>query len=377
MLAQNWQDSGVVADTPADTALTVTTLGTPGEIYVQPGQATVRGFHYVNESPLSLTVPTNVDPSYARIDLVVVRLDKATNAVRAYLKTGIPASTPVPPTVDRSFDSTEIPLARVTVAAGSNTVPTGAGAIADVREFVGKRVRMTDEPGTLPLGSIAYRPSEDTFYGVGSGGATALGSGGGGTPGPGGVTICTSTTRPPSPTAGQLIYETNTYRQLVWTGAAWQAISYAPALVRRRYSGDQSVDLAASATFYEVNFITADYDIVPAGSGTWTSSFNTTYTRMPPGTIAAESFWQATFTCKLPAPVSGGTYQVQVYGGTANTFTQSVTASGTNALYAEVTGIMRIPFNTAQGTYARIARIGGTAGGVTISDAALSLHRIG
>ena len=36
-----------------------------------------------------------------------------------------------------------------------------------------------------------------------------------------GHTICTSTTRPGSPESGQMIYETDTRRTLVWNGSAW------------------------------------------------------------------------------------------------------------------------------------------------------------
>jgi hypothetical protein len=37
-----------------------------------------------------------------------------------------------------------------------------------------------------------------------------------------GATICTSTTRPGTPFSGQLIFETNTDKFLVWTGSVWE-----------------------------------------------------------------------------------------------------------------------------------------------------------
>jgi hypothetical protein len=37
-----------------------------------------------------------------------------------------------------------------------------------------------------------------------------------------GSTIVTSTTRPTSPWDGQIIYETDTKKSLVWDGSAWQ-----------------------------------------------------------------------------------------------------------------------------------------------------------
>lgn len=39
--------------------------------------------------------------------------------------------------------------------------------------------------------------------------------------------VCTSTTRPSSPFDGQVIYETDTDRTLVWNNSAWVAVSYA------------------------------------------------------------------------------------------------------------------------------------------------------
>lgn len=41
-----------------------------------------------------------------------------------------------------------------------------------------------------------------------------------------GYTICTSTTRPSTPFAGQPIFETDTGRTLMWTGSIWQAVSF-------------------------------------------------------------------------------------------------------------------------------------------------------
>ena len=46
-------------------------------------------------------------------------------------------------------------------------------------------------------------------------------SGGGG----GGVTICTSATRPASPVAGQLIYETDTDKTFVYAAGVWEPVS--------------------------------------------------------------------------------------------------------------------------------------------------------
>ena len=43
--------------------------------------------------------------------------------------------------------------------------------------------------------------------------------------GAGGITVCTSSTRPPSPTEGQVIYETDTDLLLVYDGSSWTSVA--------------------------------------------------------------------------------------------------------------------------------------------------------
>jgi hypothetical protein len=175
-LAQYWQDSGVVGS-PADTSLKVVSLEETGLIYVEAGEAQVRGFHYTNSDRLQLIVPPNTDPVKSRIDVVVVQLDKATNQIRSVYRSGLPATTPVPPTVDTSFDAQEIPLAQILMPAGATTVPNGSPSITDTREFLGQRTRVTNGTGlSYPAGTVFYKPSDDKVYARKAGSVIELGA---------------------------------------------------------------------------------------------------------------------------------------------------------------------------------------------------------
>lgn len=70
-------------------------------IIIHPGSAWVGGFYYKNDSPLSMTAPTNAG-AQPRIDLVVVRADMSTGSVNLAIKTGQPAASPVEPLVQRT-----------------------------------------------------------------------------------------------------------------------------------------------------------------------------------------------------------------------------------------------------------------------------------
>ncbi|GAA2665178.1 hypothetical protein [Nonomuraea recticatena] len=177
-LAEAWQDSGVVADGPPSMALKVTSLNEAGKVYVEPGQAKIRGFHYVNDAKLPVSVPPNDNVSQSRKDIVVLRLNLATNEILAVYKTGTPAATPVPPSVDRTPTSYEVLLATITMAPSATSVPNNAPQLVDSREYIGKRIRVSGSGVELPVGSIFYNPLDGKFYGKNATDVKELGSGG-------------------------------------------------------------------------------------------------------------------------------------------------------------------------------------------------------
>ena len=88
------------------------------------------GLVYANTAPLALTIST-ADPTYPRIDRVVIRYDVQNNTVAAYVKAGTPASSPVPPALTRDTLADEISVAQVYVGVAATSI--SAGNITDER----------------------------------------------------------------------------------------------------------------------------------------------------------------------------------------------------------------------------------------------------
>ena len=76
------------------------------------------GVSYVNREPLTLALDV-ADAVYPRIDRLMIRYDAISNRGYAYIKKGIPASAPVPPSLTRSADAFEISRAQIRVNAGA------------------------------------------------------------------------------------------------------------------------------------------------------------------------------------------------------------------------------------------------------------------
>lgn len=143
-MARRWGLDGVHASDPADTALKVTGNGS-GNVVLQPGEAFVNGFYYLNDAAKNIPITVNAG-SAARIDTVVLRASMSAKTVRAFYKTGGSSA----PTLAADENGVyEIPLAQCTVAAGSSVVT--AVNVIDRRWF-------TDR-GAVPSLPGARRPS--------------------------------------------------------------------------------------------------------------------------------------------------------------------------------------------------------------------------
>lgn len=130
-----------------------------------------------NDATKNLTIAA-ADPTNPRKDIIIARVYDAfysgsSNEWALEVITGTPASTPSEPAVPNNA----IKLAVVTVPALASSITNAH--IADVRQR-----------------------------------AAAVG----------GTIVCTSTTRPTSPHAGQEIYEANTGLRLYWNGSAWRYV---------------------------------------------------------------------------------------------------------------------------------------------------------
>lgn len=91
-------------------------------VLLKTGAAIVDGTLYINDSDLTLTIAANGSGN-DRIDLLVLRKDFATQAVRAAIKQGTPAASPSPPGVTQTPGVTwEIPIAEAYAANGFTSI---------------------------------------------------------------------------------------------------------------------------------------------------------------------------------------------------------------------------------------------------------------
>ncbi|MGW9299575.1 hypothetical protein ACWHA3_01955 [Streptomyces cyaneofuscatus] len=143
-MARRWGMDGVHAEDPAQTALKVAGNGT-GNVTLQPGEAFVNGFYYLNDTVKNVAVTPNAG-TVARVDLVILRASMSAKTVRVVYKTGGSSA----PTLTAEEDGVyEIPLAQCVVAAGSSVVT--AVNVADRRWFT--------DSGAMPSIPGARRPS--------------------------------------------------------------------------------------------------------------------------------------------------------------------------------------------------------------------------
>jgi hypothetical protein len=153
-----------------------------GVCYIPGTEGTTQGmYNLVNNGTLNVAIAA-ANPTNPRIDLIVAKVQDSaysggvdTGSIVAV--TGTPAGSPSPP----AAPANSLVLAQISVPANDTTITTGQ--ITDQRHWL-----------------------------------TA----------PGGIIICTSTTRPATATIAthQFIWEADTQKLLVWNGSSWIAVGY-------------------------------------------------------------------------------------------------------------------------------------------------------
>ncbi|UXJ67797.1 hypothetical protein [Lysinibacillus fusiformis] len=93
------------------------------QTYVEAGEALIQGYQYQNTTPLFLThgLP---EPNLDRIDRIVLRLDKRNNArfIRLFVKEGVSATNPVPPSLQRDQYVFELSLAQIRLTKNTSSL---------------------------------------------------------------------------------------------------------------------------------------------------------------------------------------------------------------------------------------------------------------
>lgn len=178
---------------PGDTSLKVSVVDST-HVSVGTGSALVQGFGcLITGSAESVTVTVNSNATQDRLDRIVLRLNRTANTLAPFHIAGTPSATPQLPALTRTSTIYDMPLA-------SYTRPRNSGAItglADGRDFLGDPAPMT------------------------------------------------STNRHSNPHRGMLGYETDTGRQVRWTGSAWEVV-FDPAAAFLTDSGWLDLNLTGS-----------------------------------------------------------------------------------------------------------------------------------
>ncbi len=100
--------------------------GTDRIARIKPGKAWLEGYFYKLTDELQLPLE-EAHGTYDRIDRIVIGLNTNTDvrSIKAYVKTGLPAFTPVAPEITREEKIYEISLAQILVVHNTTAVPIG------------------------------------------------------------------------------------------------------------------------------------------------------------------------------------------------------------------------------------------------------------
>lgn len=149
-IARAFLGTGVV-DHTADAlgGLKVSANGGGMQVSVATGLAWVEGFAYRNDAALVLAIGA-ADATNPRLDIVVVRLDRAANNARTFVKQGVADPNPATPALIQTDLTWELPLAivRVNSAVGVITAPM----VSDARLYARHKTATTDLTTLFLLG---------------------------------------------------------------------------------------------------------------------------------------------------------------------------------------------------------------------------------
>lgn len=116
----------------ASADLQVVSAGSGMKITVKPGQGMFASKWFENPSSIIITVPNN-NSLYPRFDSVIVQVDMRQSGRKGNIvyRTGTPALSPQPPSINTVANVTEYRISNVYVASGANTINNNA--LTDLR----------------------------------------------------------------------------------------------------------------------------------------------------------------------------------------------------------------------------------------------------
>ena len=134
-----------------DCQLTAPSSGMQVQVYT--GIAWINGFWYQLDATKQFIL-TMANPTYARIDRIVLRLDMTAKNITANVLTGTAASSPTPPALTQTSTLWEMSLAQIHVAAGQTLITNSN--ITDERIYAAGVVPVSLPAGTLINGATFF-----------------------------------------------------------------------------------------------------------------------------------------------------------------------------------------------------------------------------
>jgi hypothetical protein len=149
-MASNWLGSGVIKG--ALNSLLVYADSTGMQVKVKSGQAFIRGHFFESDSEVTLPIGVS-DPSLARIDRVIVRVDWTANSLQLAVLQGVASTVPSVPALTQNTSRWEIPLAQINLIANVSSI--SADSVTDDR-FIVKNANFQQENWVAPVFQNAW-----------------------------------------------------------------------------------------------------------------------------------------------------------------------------------------------------------------------------
>lgn len=156
-MARRWLATGVIPSYL--NSMVPSADGSALAVVVATGGAWIEGFYYETDAPLTVTLSA-AHATLARIDRIVVRLDRTANTIVVDKLTGTAASSPSAPALTQTDTLWEMVLADVAVPAAAGVVT--AGNVTDRRALTGD-ARLILRSQFDAKGDLLVGTADDTF----------------------------------------------------------------------------------------------------------------------------------------------------------------------------------------------------------------------
>lgn len=240
-------------------------VSAPGAMVVRvaSGEMMIQGFLYQNDANKDLTIGNNTSGS-TRIDLVVVRMDRAANSCVAVIKVGTPGAG-APALTQVAGGLWEYSLAQVTVANGAASIV--AGNLLDQRSYSKYPKAALDNNALSLVGGLTVAGGIAATGGIAVTGASSIS--GGLTISTGGLAVSAGGLRNDN---GQFYTAAGYYGFFDNSGTGAQATKVGSLVVSSSYS-----DVAPTNGIYSLGTIQTNAGVLAGDIGAGTPAANTMY----------------------------------------------------------------------------------------------------